>query len=138
MNNCLFGYKSLIIIIFVFCFVFAGCNKREAESPFKSELSDYTSTITSSSGDEISELTGLDEEIEVMSIEIDISGQIAPSPEQIQIALEKAGYYKGKIDGKIGPKSQKAIRDFQIDNDLEPDSKVGPKTWSKLRDYLEL
>jgi len=59
-----------------------------------------------------------------------------PTDEQIQQALKNAGLYAGEIDGKIGPKSKKAIKDFQEQNGLTADGKVGPKTWEKLGVYL--
>lgn len=59
-----------------------------------------------------------------------------PTNEQIQQALKGAGLYDGPVDGKIGPKSKKAIRKFQIQNDLTVDGKVGRKTWSKMQPFL--
>ncbi|MCX7661352.1 MAG: peptidoglycan-binding protein, partial [Candidatus Omnitrophica bacterium] len=55
---------------------------------------------------------------------------------QIQYALKKAGFYKGKIDGKIGPQTRQAIREFQKANNLKVDGIVGEKTWQKLQRYL--
>ncbi|MDQ3620938.1 MAG: peptidoglycan-binding protein [Verrucomicrobiota bacterium] len=43
----------------------------------------------------------------VRSLEIDV-----------QMALRRAGYYRGPIDGAIGPGSRNAIREFQVDNGL--------------------
>lgn len=60
-----------------------------------------------------------------------------PSNQQIQAALKAAGYYKGLIDGKIGPLTEKAIRDFQRANGLAVDGKVGRKTWGVLSKYLD-
>jgi len=60
-----------------------------------------------------------------------------PTPQEIQQALQNAGLYSGTIDGSIGPKTKKAIRDFQEKNDLAVDGKVGPKTWSKLSSFLQ-
>jgi peptidoglycan hydrolase-like protein with peptidoglycan-binding domain len=60
-----------------------------------------------------------------------------PTNKSIQIALKNAGFYKGKIDGDIGPKTCKAIREFQAENNLVVDGKVGLKTWAVLRRYLE-
>ena len=59
-----------------------------------------------------------------------------PTNKDIQIALQNAGYYKGKIDGDIGPMSEQAIREFQVENNLAVDGKVGPKTWAVLKEYL--
>lgn len=64
------------------------------------------------------------------------SGPYRPSVEQIQTALKNAGYYDGEIDGKLGPLTKKAIRDFQAANKLKVDSKVGPMTWKILSRYL--
>lgn len=58
------------------------------------------------------------------------------SAENIQKALQNAGMYQGKVDGKIGPRTKKAIEDFQKQNGLYADGKVGPKTWSKLKSFL--
>jgi len=54
----------------------------------------------------------------------------------IQRALKNAGFYAGPIDGKIGPKTRKAIEDFQRAKGLRVDGRVGPKTWAELEKYL--
>jgi murein L,D-transpeptidase YcbB/YkuD len=59
-----------------------------------------------------------------------------PTPEDIQKALKNAGLYAGSVDGKIGPKTKKAIEEFQSKNGLTADGKVGPKTWERLKSYL--
>ena len=64
------------------------------------------------------------------------SGPYKPIDKEIQTALKNAGYYNGAIDGKIGPKSKKAIEDFQKANGLKVDGKVGSKTWGALSKYL--
>ena len=56
--------------------------------------------------------------------------------QQIQTALKTAGLYSGKIDGKIGPGTKKAIMAFQGQSGLKADGKVGPKTWAALEKYL--
>jgi len=55
---------------------------------------------------------------------------------EIQTALTAAGFYTSNIDGKIGPKTKKAIIEFQRAKGLKTDGKVGPKTWSELEKYL--
>ncbi|MBI5872982.1 MAG: peptidoglycan-binding protein [Candidatus Omnitrophica bacterium] len=55
----------------------------------------------------------------------------------VQKALKNAGLYEGEVDGKIGPRTKEAIKEFQRKNNLVDDGKVGPKTWSVLRTYLE-
>ena len=59
-----------------------------------------------------------------------------PSIEKIQEALRNTGLYSGSIDGKLGPKTKKALEDFQTQNNLTADGKIGPKTWARLSQYL--
>lgn len=54
----------------------------------------------------------------------------------IQTALKNAGFYAGAIDGKVGPKTKQAIKDFQSANGLKADGVVGPKTSKALQRYL--
>ena len=56
---------------------------------------------------------------------------------QIQFALKKAGLYKGVIDGKIGPQTRRAIKEFQKARGLKADGVVGQKTWEELRKFLK-
>jgi murein L,D-transpeptidase YcbB/YkuD len=58
------------------------------------------------------------------------------STKQIQMALKKAGFYKGLIDGKIGPATNEAIKAFQRTNGLKADGIVGRKTKAKMMEYL--
>jgi N-acetylmuramoyl-L-alanine amidase len=50
--------------------------------------------------------------------------------------LKNAGFYTGMVDGKIGPRTKKAIEEFQKFKGLKVDGKVGPKTWAELEGYL--
>lgn len=60
----------------------------------------------------------------------------ALTAKQIQMALRNAGFYKGPIDGKIGPKTKEAIKDFQKARGLRVDGIVGRRTTQELRKYL--
>ena len=62
-------------------------------------------------------------------------GPYKPTGIEIQTVLKNAGFYAGNIDGKIGPKSKKAIEDFQKANGLKVDGKVGAKTWEAMSKY---
>jgi len=67
------------------------------------------------------------------------SGRVAAiksTPKRIQTALKNAGYYPGSIDGKIGPQTKQAVKEFQRTHGLSVDGKVGPKTWTQLAQYL--
>lgn len=63
-------------------------------------------------------------------------GPYKPTPGEIQTALKNVGLYTDVIDGKIGPKTKKAIEEFQRTNGLKVDGRVGPKTWAVLSKYL--
>lgn len=56
---------------------------------------------------------------------------------EIQLALQAAGFDPGSTDGRLGPRTRTAVREFQQANGLHPDGKVGPRTWSKLEPYLK-
>ncbi|HDP16377.1 MAG TPA: peptidoglycan-binding protein [Candidatus Omnitrophica bacterium] len=53
----------------------------------------------------------------------------------VQAALKNAGFDPGSIDGKLGPRTQQAIKEFQRVKGLKIDGKVGPKTWAELSKY---
>ena len=61
---------------------------------------------------------------------------IKSTPKRIQTALKNAGYYTGSVDGKIGPQTKQAIKEFQRTHGLSADGKVGSKTWTQLAQYL--
>lgn len=61
---------------------------------------------------------------------------ITYTPKRIQTALKNAGHYTGGIDGKIGPQTKQAIKEFQRTHGLSVDGKVGSKTWAQLARYL--
>jgi|GEM_PF-3078463 len=51
----------------------------------------------------------------------------------VQIALQRRGYYRGCVDGDIGPGTRAAIRHFQFDNDLAPSGRIDRELLSALR-----
>lgn len=58
------------------------------------------------------------------------------TPTKLQTALKSAGFYTGKIDGKIGPGTKAAVVAFQRSKGLTADGVVGRKTWDALKQYL--
>jgi peptidoglycan hydrolase-like protein with peptidoglycan-binding domain len=64
------------------------------------------------------------------------SSYVQPSKREIQQALKNAGFYQGSVDGKMGPQTREAIKQFQQSNGLKADGIVGRQTWSKLEPYL--
>ena len=72
-------------------------------------------------------------------VSLDKIGEAQPQaePKQIQTALKNTGYYQGAVDGKLGKKTRRAVRDFQKANNLPVDGRVGKNTWLVLKEYLE-
>lgn len=56
-------------------------------------------------------------------------GSCGESVRELQLAL---GFAAREIDGDFGPKTDKAVREFQRNHGLTIDGKVGPKTWAIL------
>ena len=61
--------------------------------------------------------------------------RVSASTQEVQQALQEAGFYEGSVDGKIGALTQKAIADFQKARGLKVDGIVGAKTWAELQSY---
>ncbi|MBU4343464.1 MAG: peptidoglycan-binding protein [Candidatus Omnitrophica bacterium] len=71
------------------------------------------------------------------SEKIMVNSDRVPAAVQIQTALKNAGFDPGAIDGKIGPRTQQAVKEFQRAKGLKVDGKVGSRTWGELGKYLE-
>lgn len=52
---------------------------------------------------------------------------------EVQVALQRRGYYRGNIDGDLGPESRAAIRHFQFDHDLPASGRIDRELLSALR-----
>ncbi len=61
-----------------------------------------------------------------------------PSTREIQEALKNAGFYQGPVDGKMGPLTHEAIKEFQRVHGLNDDGVAGRQTWVKLSAYANL
>src|SRR5208282_112286 len=55
-----------------------------------------------------------------------------PTTAAVQRALAKRGYYKGRIDDKLGPETRRAIREFQGKEGLRASGRVDSATIKKL------
>jgi hypothetical protein len=51
----------------------------------------------------------------------------------LQIALNAGAYDAGPVDGKYGPVTRAAVRQFQSDQSITVDGLVGPQTWGALQ-----
>lgn len=65
-------------------------------------------------------------------------GRIILKGRDVQYLLKSLGYYKGKLDGKIGSKSKQAIKSFQKDHGLKVDGVAGKNTKRKLLEATKL
>ena len=63
---------------------------------------------------------------------------VKPSTREVQQALKNAGFYQGAVDGKMGPMTRDAIKEFQRINGLHDDGVVGHRTWGKLKAYADM
>lgn len=54
----------------------------------------------------------------------------------VQSLLKKAGFDPGKVDGKLGSKTQEAVLKFQKAQGLKVDGKIGYKTLSSLSKFI--
>ncbi len=54
----------------------------------------------------------------------------------IQEYLSREGFEPGPIDGRMGPKTQKAIRSFQQQFHLKVDGQIGPQTLNAMHQQM--
>src|SRR5208337_4646602 len=55
-----------------------------------------------------------------------------PTTAAVQRALARRGYYKGRIDDKLGPETRRAIREFQRKEGLRASGRLDSATIKKL------
>jgi peptidoglycan hydrolase-like protein with peptidoglycan-binding domain len=138
-----------IIMLFFLMGMFYGCGKKQQTLEEMQQPMSMETLVTMSTTSAVPSETKITEaKATVPSIlgpaaasnikleQLPPSGPYKPTANEIQIALQNAGFYTGAIDGKIGPVSKKAIIEFQKSNDLVADGKVGPQTWEELSRYL--
>ncbi len=137
--------KKYLFLAAVICVSFSmfGCAKKEAsleqlQEPLSMDTITAINTTATEAKPLVSEVaapavqTGEPAKLDSKLGSLPPSGPYKPATKEIQAALKNAGYYSGAIDGKLGPKTKKAIEDFQKANGLKVDGKVGPKTWAVL------
>jgi len=132
-------------VVVMFLLVLSGCGKKQEAEELQPITMESLSTVgsptqpgTDMKTPETKTLTTTAVSATVPSKEVlplPPQGPYKPTNIEIQTALKNAGFYAGIVDGKIGPKSKKAIEDFQKANSLKVDGKVGPKTWEAMSKY---
>ena len=63
-------------------------------------------------------------------------GMRGPLVQMLQLALARAGYYSGEIDGIFGYQTQRAVFSFQSAFGVTSDGVVGPATWGHILPYI--
>ena len=140
--------KKFLVLLAASMFMFGifGCAKKQAEEAQEPMTMEAMSTVNvaNPSGTEVKSKAPA---VQVAQPAVSVTeaakleplppaGPFKPSPIDIQTALKNAGFYSGVVDGKIGPKTKKAIEAFQKANNLKADGKIGPKTWDLLKTHL--
>ncbi len=135
----------LVISVFVLAVSFYGCGKKQQaledmQQPMSME------TLATMNTTSLNESKVFEPKTEAVSIAVPTqqakleplppAGPYKPTVNEIQTALQNAGFYSGAVDGKLGPNTKKAITEFQKSQGLVADGKVGPKTWDVLNKYL--
>ena len=119
-----------------------GCGKKQAMEESQEPMTMETMSVVSSTNAVVA--TDAKAEAKMVSqpvvsavkLEAPAPAVSEPSDTEVQTALKNANFYDGEIDGKVGPKTKKAIEEFQKANNLKADGKVGPKTWALLNAHL--
>jgi len=146
--------RSIIftLIVLLVCVAWSGCGKKAEKVDTAIESENLTSefgtvtvetptTETTTAPQTTSEMpvaTTTEPTKDVLTQEVPLSAVSTEKPTvtNIQQALKNLGLYTGKLDGTLGPKTKKAVEEFQKQNNLKVDGKVGPKTWEKLKAHL--
>ncbi|MDD2866080.1 MAG: peptidoglycan-binding domain-containing protein [Candidatus Omnitrophota bacterium] len=147
----MFSLRFVCAAFVISCFVVSGCSKDNKKQKFAVEegvlnLSE-ADTLLSGSRDESVELVDNRPQAQTqVAVDVPVPEEAkapaavvlgeTPDEKGIQTALKGLGLYQGEIDGKIGPKTKAAIKEFQQKNGLVADGKVGPKTWAALKAAL--
>ena len=139
------AFAIFTVVLGLSALVFLGCKARTEKAPAEMGM-ETNPTMTSMEGMEGIAVRKPSQTIATETIPPTAAPQITSVPaisvesanrnKDIQIALKSAGYYTGAIDGNVGPKTKRAIEEFQAAKGLKVDGKVGPKTWNELEKYL--
>ncbi|MCK9604362.1 MAG: peptidoglycan-binding protein [Candidatus Omnitrophica bacterium] len=138
MKKFVFIILTLVVAIYLF-----GCGKKEAAIDESQEQMSMDTVVTDVKTTPEAQAPVLPVAPVVVTAKtpekveaLPPSGPYKPTIQEVQTALTHAGLYTGKIDGKSGPMTKKAIEEFQKANGLKADGKVGPKTWALLSAHL--
>ena len=132
--------KVLWMVLIPFMVMIAGCATTKQVSDLESRIGALENKLTSVEQKQVvAEVPSAQiEEAPPVYIPVTASKPAAGSltKKDIQLALKKAGYYTGVVDGQIGRNTRKAIKAFQKANGLTVDGIAGAKTKELLATYL--
>ncbi len=133
--------KLIIVTIVPALFLFCGCSTATKQAQVRQieRLQINIQSLEKTVEEKDKVISDLGKELDELQVQKQVQEKKADyklTSKNIQKALINTGLYKGKIDGKIGPATKKAIISFQKSNGLVADGIVGKKTWSRLKDYL--
>lgn len=154
-------FKGLWVLLLAVSVVISGCAKKsDQQTSIAGPGFDSSSSVPATTNEELAQLPQAgavpqQSAVEALPVEaspvsqsavtsaapLDAAAAALPSgklthEQQIQAALKNLGLYNGKIDGKLGPASKRAVEAFQKQSGLKADGKVGPKTWAALSAHL--
>jgi murein L,D-transpeptidase YcbB/YkuD len=123
--------------------------QRDTYKSETNQIKTQVDALQSSLSEEKQKTTELESKIESLSSELESfkgttlyeeKPTVTPDDftKKVQLALYTAGFDPGKIDGKMGPQTVQAVKNFQEANALKVDGIVGKETWEKLQGYLEM
>ncbi len=131
----------VLIAIFLAIFLTGCATTRKGQDIQTQQLKTRINSLEEELQRKDEEISSLENELTRLSSSKQRAGtqDIAPlrlSAKQIQTALKNSGFYKGQIDGKLGPQTKEAIKAFQKANGLKADGIAGKRTAEKLGKYL--
>lgn len=131
----------VLIAIFLAIFLTGCATTRKGQDIQTQQLKARINSLEEELQRKDEEISSLENELTRLSSSKQRAGtqDVAPlrlSAKQIQTALKNSGFYKGQIDGKLGPQTKEAIKAFQKANGLKADGIVGKRTLKKLGKYL--
>ena len=131
----------VLIAIFLAIFLTGCATTRKGQDIQTQQLKARINSLEEELQRKDEEISSLENELTRLSSSKQRAGtqDVAPlrlSAKQIETALKNSGFYKGQIDGKLGPQTKEAIKAFQKANGLKADGIVGKRTAEKLGKYL--
>ena len=153
--------KRILFLLIASMLIFSGCQTTQGYQAQTGELTNRIHLLENTVNKRDREISHLHNKINNLSEQVEEkSGQLAKltepkklstkvleakdglgiirvkaTPADIQTALKNAGYYKGTVDGKVGPNTITAISKFQKDHGLAADSIIGGQTWQLLKTF---